>query len=47
MVIGRILFNMSRKIIRPTGVRVHYEVRRALMVREFVLNTSVWVRVYS
>jgi hypothetical protein len=36
-----------RKITRPTGVRVHYEVRRAPMSREFVLKTSAWVRVYS
>jgi hypothetical protein len=51
MIIGRILFNMgaklSRKITRLTGIRVHYEVRRAPMTREFVLKTSVWVRVYS
>ena len=36
-----------RKITRPTGVRVHYEFRRAPMAQEFVLKTSVWVRVYS
>jgi hypothetical protein len=51
MIIGRILFNMgaklSRKITRPTGIRVHYEVRRAPMAREFVPKTSVWVGVYS
>jgi hypothetical protein len=48
MVIGRIFFNMgASKITRPTGIRVHYEVRRTPMTREFVLKTNVWVRVYS
>jgi len=36
------------EIARQTGVRVHYEVMRAPIAREFVLKLFVsWVRVYS